>query len=89
MTTSQLESLKQATDDAIRAAHRKRREISGAINWADLHCLQAAWVVTDDEYDYAEVTIEEASPECSEFHAFIHKYLAAHGWPDVSVVTEW
>lgn len=88
MTREQLVALRRATDDAIGAIEIEwlRR---GAINWADLSCRQAAWVTTDEGESYAEVLIEEADPEASEFRAAVRAELVKTGWPDVRVVTEW
>src|SRR5438132_12790164 len=55
MTQKQLVALRDATDRAIGAVEKKGRK--GSVNWADLSCKQAAWVVTDEGNAYAEVTI--------------------------------
>jgi hypothetical protein len=89
MSENKLKRLRRATDDAIGAVEMSGLQIHGAVNWADLHCLQAAWVSTDDGYSYAEVTIEEASPDAVEFQHAVEMELARRGWPDIHVVTEW
>ena len=61
----------------------------GPVNWADLSCRQASWVVTDDGAEYAEVLIEEASPEAVEFRETIRYELARRGYPRVQVITGW
>jgi hypothetical protein len=89
MSDEELIKLRAATDDAIGIVETSEPRVSSAVNWADLHCLQAAWVRTDTGEHYAEVTIEEAAPEAYEFQAAIAAELAKAGWPDVRVVTEW
>lgn len=89
MNHGQLKKLREDTDAAIEVVRARRPQVQGAINWADLHCLQAAWVLTDDEENYAEVTIEEASPDAGYFQRVIAEELARAGWPDIRVVTEW
>ncbi len=89
MTTETLLKLRGATNDVLALLHRRRNQFKGPVNWADLSCLQAAWVVTDDGESYAEVTIEEASPESTDFQEAIRAALERRGWPDVRVVTEW
>jgi hypothetical protein len=87
VTTEELVKLREATNRAIDEVQKQRTK--GAVNWADLHCLQAAWVVTDEEESYAEVTIEEAAPEADEFQTAVMLELDKLGYPNVHVVTEW
>ena len=88
MTQDDLKRLRAATDDAIGAIESGERP-NGPVNWADLSCVQAAWVVTDEGESYAEVQIEEAHPECSDFQKAVAAELEKLGWPGVRVVTEW
>jgi len=87
VTADLLVKLRQATDDAIGVVEAGERR--GPVNWADLSCRQAAWVTTDEGESYAEVKIEEASPDATEFQEAIRAELARSGWPNVEVVTEW
>jgi hypothetical protein len=89
MTQEKLRELKLATDDAIRFVKSGEGNHPVAVNWANLRCVQAAWVVTDAGDSYAQVTIEEASPEAYRFQNEVAFELTKHGWPDVHVVTEW
>lgn len=89
MTQEDLRRLRGATDAAISAIESRNEEAGEPINWADLGCVQAAWVVTDDNQGYAEVLIEEAAPDCAAFQAAVAAELEKRGWPGVRVVTEW
>jgi hypothetical protein len=88
MTPDDLARLRLDTDIAIERVRPKATK-RGPVNWADLHCMEAAWVVTDDEQQFAQVTIEEASPEAADFQRLVKEELEMMGWPSVVVVTEW
>lgn len=75
--------LMDATDRAIKAV--KEQRIPGAVNWADLHCLDA----TIGGEAVLQVTISEVAPEATEFQEAVQSELARQGWPNVKVVTEW
>jgi len=62
---------------------------NAAVNWADLHCIDAQYCVHAEGPDAHVVVIEEASPDNSEFQEFIHEELAHMGFLDVEVRTEW
>jgi len=87
VTKEMLVKLRKATDNAIGVVETGERR--GLVNWADLSCRQAAWVSTDQGDSYAEVKIEEASPDASEFQEAIRAELERSGWPSIEVVTEW
>jgi hypothetical protein len=87
MTTEQLKALRRDTDRAIEL--QRGQGISGAVNWADLHCVEAEWIVNDDGEEYAQVRIEEASETAVLFQRAVQIELERLGWPDVSIVTEW
>ena len=89
MTQQDLKKLRAATNDAIGVIETWDDRPREPVNWADLRCVQAAWVVTDEGESYAEVTIEEAAPECPQFQAAVARELEKLGWPGVRVVTEW
>ena len=89
MTQDDLQKLRAATNDAIGVIETREARPKEAINWADLRCVQAAWVLTDEDESYAEVTIEEAHQECSDFQKAVAAELEKRGWPGVRVVTEW
>jgi hypothetical protein len=87
MTIDELKKLRATTDDVIGTISRDPP--NWPVNWADLSCRQASWVVTDDGAEYAEVLIEEASPEAVEFRETIRYELARRGYPRVQVITGW
>ena len=89
MTDSEkLTKLRSATDDAIGVIESGVRP-RGPVNWADLSCLEVAWVLPDDGEPYAHVVIEEAAPEATEFCQAIKEELERRGFSGVEVVTEW
>ena len=88
MTIDELKKLRAATEDVIDTIIISDPP-NWPVNWADLSCRQASWVVTDDGAEYAEVLIEEASPEAVEFRETVRCELARRGYPGVQVVTEW
>jgi hypothetical protein len=87
MTIDELKKLRAATDDVIGTISRDPP--NWPVNWADLSCRQTSWIVTDDGAEYAEVLIEEASPEAFEFRETVRCELARRGYLGVQVVTEW
>ena len=91
MSTEQLKELRALTDQAIETARKtwKNNLLGDAVNWSGLHCAEACWIVNDDGEEYAQVRIEEASPNASRFQCAIRTELESVGWSDVSVVTEW
>lgn len=89
MNADDLKRLRNAANNAVERVYRRRDEIGGAVNWADLSCVEAAWVRTDRGDEHAEVLIEEAAPEAVELQRAVKAELAIDGWPDVSARTEW
>jgi hypothetical protein len=59
------------------------------INWGDLGALRAAQCVDERGRRWVRVEIEEAAPGCEKLCATVAAGLAAQGWPDVEIVTEW
>lgn len=83
-----LASLKTHTNEILAALDRE--EVSGdAINFGDLSCTEASFVITDTNDEYRQVLIEEASPDCRKLPALMRQKLADGGFGDVQVVTEW
>lgn len=63
---------------------------SDAVNWGDLGCYNARWFRDSDGIEGAEVEISEASPDGAFFfRQWVQEQLAARGYLDVSVKTEW
>ena len=81
--------LEQAAEDACRRAYEGRADIDGAINWADLHCVEAGYYRTSQGTSGVYVLIEEAAPIQKELSSFIGNDLFAAGWEGVEVRFEW
>jgi hypothetical protein len=60
--------------------------IDGAINWADLRCVDVQESLLDDT---VTITIEEAAPEASELCQYVAERLRDNGYPGIVVRTEW
>ena len=61
--------------------------VQDAINWADLHCIQANWIFYPDPQ--WQVVISEASPTAWHLQTYIAGELTKQGYPHVDVITEW
>jgi len=83
--------LMEATDEFL--SRLEPSSIKGAINWADLQCVQVERVETFDETDRVEaayrVIIEEASPDSYQLAAAVSNALAGAGFTRVEVHCEW
>ena len=64
-------------------------DFQGAINWGDLHCAHAYFGVDENAKPHYLVVIEEAAPGEYDFCRHIAQELAARGWPDIEISTEW
>lgn len=85
-----LTALRQTTDKILEiVGSNSLKQFLEPINWANLRCLEASYVQTDDGRKYYRVVIESAAPGCSEFRAYVAERLAESGFKDVEVVTEW
>ncbi len=67
----------------------KGKFIGDAINWGDLKCFDARFVVNMDGNECYEVWIDEASPDCSTLRSFVEDWLLERGHSNVVVMTEW
>jgi hypothetical protein len=63
--------------------------IEGAINWADLYCVEAYEKTNHLEVQYFGVVVSEAAPENEQLHEAISKGLRALDWNILEVITEW
>jgi len=86
-----LQELREATDDIVEAilAMPQSDRPYGAINWADLSCVEAYYKVDDEGVESYGVVIEEAAPDDRELCALIYAKLCARGYEGVTVETEW
>ena len=81
--------LREATN-AVIGEHQADSDGTGeAINWADLHCVETCYIFDSFGDSRYCVVIEEASPECPVFHRAVRNGLAAAGFQNIDVRTEW
>ena len=89
--TKRLRELQRATDQALKDAYE--RHLSGklhcTVNWMDLYCEDAAWVISLEGGEHWRVDIQEADPDNVVLRHFIRQWLDAAGFGDVVVHTEW
>lgn len=90
------EAERQRTDlDAIRRAADAILDgldpaaFNEPINWGDLGAVCAMQCVDERGHRWVRVEIEEAAPGCEKLCVAVADGLAAQGWPDVEVMTEW
>ena len=88
-----IEALRRTVEEAISAAEKDGCAAHEAINWSDLHCTEVRNVRVlyppDQQYEYIEILIEEASPFCADFKTFLYEELRKKGFTGVQIVTEW
>lgn len=87
-TVEYLERLRDATDLAIKEI-ADSGGCGGAVNWGDLRCTEARYVIDELGLEFYEVHIEEASAEADEFQRLVFSKLEKAGWREVIVITEW
>ena len=83
------ETLRTATEQAIKEARLVSIDFDDPINWADLRCVRVVQWIDDSGDGGITVEIEEASPDASEFHRWIQENIKERTGFNVSVVTEW
>jgi hypothetical protein len=86
MTKDEALKLQSVTDEILAQAVEQRTEIAGAVNWADLRCVDVEISLLDD---VVTVTIAEAASEAVEFCRFVSEELARRGYGAIAVPTEW
>lgn len=88
----ELKDLKEATELALSTIKASRSgQDYGAVNWADLHCVDARLVVSYDGEQWYEVVVSEADHN-KHLERAILSYLQRDGWLDcldVKVRFEW
>lgn len=89
MLDADLPGLKVAANIACNEAFRNKEAVPGAVNWADLRCTKAEFFFTDSGDTGTRVYLEEAAHDAMELHSFVERYLEAHGFPNVEIVTSW
>jgi hypothetical protein len=86
MTKKEALKLQSVTDEILAQAVEKRTEFGGAVNWADLRCVDVEVSLLDD---VVTVTIAEATPGTVELCRFVSEELARRGYGAIAVRTEW
>jgi hypothetical protein len=84
-----LKTIQGLADDACLMATNRRLERVEAVNWGNLGCVDVRWWKSVDGAIGITVYIEEADASAYQLQAFIREHLAAHGYPNIEVVTEW
>lgn len=84
-----LKSLREDADAACLSAIANKEDIEGAINWADLSCVEARYCENDSGEKYYAVLIEECSPNQNDLYSFISTKLQQAGWDGVEILFEW
>jgi hypothetical protein len=86
MTKEEALDLQATVNGILAQAMGERSRIGGAVNWADLRCVDIEVSLLDG---HVTVTIEEASPEAVDLCRHVAKELARRGHDEVAVRTEW
>jgi hypothetical protein len=86
MTKEEALDLQATVNGILAQAAGERSRIGGAVNWADLRCVDVEMSLIDGR---VTVTIEEASPGALELCRFVAKELARRGHDEIAVRTEW
>ncbi len=86
-----LTKLREATKRALKeAAKQPRAKFKGdAINWKDLHCIEAAFWTNDSGTEGHRVLVEEAAPDSWRLGLFVAALLEQAGFPGVEVQCAW
>lgn len=84
-----LERLKEVTNEILALAQEKKDEIDGAINWADLFCHQARYVMDDSGDEWFEVYISECDPQQNALYVFVKEKLQERDFWLTYPIFEW
>jgi len=83
----QLTRLRTKVNDIL--ADAEEILLRGAINWGNLRCIAASYVVDDRGDEGYEVLIEEASPDNPELADFISYQLDGTEFSPLEIRFEW
>ena len=84
--------LREKVDEIIKDAHKQKEAFIGAINWGDLHCVEALYCVDEHGTETYRVLIEEAAPDNYDFNVFVVEQLSERFNADIRSFesrTEW
>lgn len=87
---TQVQIIDKAAEECLDILKRTpgRFEVSGAINWGDLHVSEVLCVIGEDFNIRWEIIIEEADPGATMLHHYMREKMHDLGF-DVEVRTEW
>lgn len=86
---NQLRELRAVAESAIDEAKARMNDIEGAINWADLHCVEVRSWTNENGGSGLTVYIEEADPANRSLSDFVSRLIAENGWVGVDVELSW
>lgn len=88
-----LNKLKDAAETACEQACKDVGEneslVHAAVNWADIHCIDAEVYLTAGGQRGLRVLLSEASPSNPQFRQYVADQLRNMDYQDIEVVTEW
>lgn len=84
-----LKGLENEVETILQELQKDKQNIDGSINWADLHCVEAKWVIDQDGEERAEVLIEEVSPYEVVLGDRVRENLKDRGYGFVDIHLEW
>ena len=68
-----LKKLQDLTNKIIDELQKKKDTFDEAINWGDLSCVEASYIIDQNGCEYYQVLICEASPDATMFKDEIYK----------------
>jgi len=86
MTKKEALELITAANAVLGKAYEEREEIGGAVNWADLQCVDVQESLVDG---LITITLEEADHTATALCTYVHEGLKEQGYDDIVVKTEW
>ena len=86
-----LGTLKHVANTGCEKAKGIKECFDEAVNWGDLGCVEARYVVNELGEEHFHVIVEEADPACSKLQAYLRDYLCDRipGTLNIEVTTEW
>ena len=80
--------MNKVCEEAIKKIDKS--EIQGAINWADLHCVEVIYCIDQKGKESYRFSIEEAAPDNRELHIYLYDYLSSYyNTNNIEINTEW
>lgn len=89
MNRNQLRELRAVAEDAVSAAKDRMNEIEGAINWSDLHCIEARSWMNENGGSGLTIYVEECDPAAYQLQKFITDHIRDRAGISVDVELSW